>query len=123
VEASKDRTAPDSTEPGELVAEIAAASAETIALLTMVRVFCNLEQRDMDPDCVDGTLSDAAEGLSVLMGDLAQRVETIQNKVDQFYELWPSSEPAPRESPMSRAAPRRPRPLAQPSSGTIEPSS
>ena len=79
----------DAITPADLVAAIATESAETIKLLTMLRVFCNLEQRDMDGGEVDGTLADAAEGLSVLMGDLADRVESIQNKVDQLYAVWP----------------------------------
>jgi hypothetical protein len=80
------------------VADIATESAETVALLTMLRVFCNLEQRDMVAGRVDGTLSDAAEGLSILLGDLAHRVEVIQHKVDQFYALWSGHAPVPHES-------------------------
>jgi hypothetical protein len=57
---------------------------EVIALLQMVRIFCGLEQRDMTGGGSEGSLADAAEGLGVLMGDLAERVEAIKDHVAQL---------------------------------------
>jgi hypothetical protein len=79
------------TQPVDLVDDIATETAEVIALLHMVRVFCNLEKRDMDGGAIDGTLSDAADGLAILMGDLAGRVESIKDKATKMYELWPET--------------------------------
>jgi hypothetical protein len=64
-----------------------AARSRTDALLHMVKVFCTLEERDMRA-AVDGTLSDAAEGLAILMGDLVHRVETIHDNVTKLEDLW-----------------------------------
>jgi hypothetical protein len=47
-----------------------------------------MEDREMGPgDELEGTLSDAAEGLSIMMSDLSNRVESIKKKADQLYEL------------------------------------
>ena len=70
--------------PLELADRINAEAEEAIALLRMVRVFCHLEQRDATEGQVDGTLSDAAEGLAILMDDLADRVESIKDKTTKL---------------------------------------
>ncbi len=54
---------------------------QAIALLHMLQVFCNIEQRDMTAGMTDGTLSDAAEGLAILLGDLVDRVELIKGNL------------------------------------------
>ena len=53
----------------------------------MLQVFCNLEKRDMDHGMVDGTLSDAAPGLSILLFDLAERVEAVKAESAKLYDL------------------------------------
>lgn len=74
-------------DPVELIDAINLETTKTIALLNMLHVFCNLEQRDITRGCVDGTLSDAATGLAVLMDDLADRVESIKNNANELFEL------------------------------------
>lgn len=73
--------------PVELIDAINPEATKTIALLHMLHVFCNLEQRDITRGCVDGTLSDAAAGLAFLMDDLADRVESIRTQANELFEL------------------------------------
>jgi len=73
----------------DLADALSTEAGETIALLHMVKVFCNLEQRDMTHGALDGTMAAAAEGLAVLMGILADRVESIKDTSRKLYELWP----------------------------------
>ena len=55
---------------------------QAIALLQMLRVFCNLEERDVTVGEIqpDQSLSDAAPGLAVLLSDIADRIESIKDK-------------------------------------------
>jgi hypothetical protein len=73
----------------DLMDVIDTEAADTMALLRMLRVFCNLEQRDMPRGDVDGTLADAAKGLAVLMDDLEDRVAAMHVKTTKLWQLWP----------------------------------
>jgi hypothetical protein len=79
--------APEDARPVDLADTIHEDADQVVALLHMVKVFCTLEERDMRA-AVDGTLSDAAEGLAILMGDLVHRVETIHDNVTKLEDLW-----------------------------------
>ena len=81
---------PTPSERTELLNAITTESCETRALLTLVKVFCNLEQRDVTSPVPDSSLADAAEGLAVLMADLERRVDVTQEKVETLAGLWPA---------------------------------
>jgi len=77
----------DDPNPNDAMQRVDVAARETVALLHLVEVFCELDDRDVNLNASAGMLSTAADGLQVLMADLATRVVSMQTDATKLFEL------------------------------------